>query len=63
MSGKLRYAYLDESPVVFNDTKAHEYVGGQWKPLHLADAMCKARLLTKAEFASYAAGVPAAPIT
>ena len=62
MSGNLRYAYLDECPVVFNDDKAFQFTAGRWKPLHLAEAMSKARLLSKAEYDTYAGGIFPSPI-
>ena len=60
MAGKINYAYLDESPVVFDNDKAFEWVQGQttagrWVPLHMADARSKARRLTASEFNDYAA--------
>lgn len=61
----LRYAYLDDAPVVFNDDKAFEFIGGRWKPMNVADAMYKARLINSlAEFYSYASalGVNVAPL-
>lgn len=53
--GKIRYAYLDDAPVIFDDDRAFEFVGGKWKPLNVDDAKYKARLLSKAEFNVYAA--------
>jgi hypothetical protein len=62
VSQRIFYAYLDEAPVVFSDDEAWEYFDGVWKPLNLADAMCKARLLTKEEFDRYAGpGLPPPP--
>lgn len=62
MAGKIHYAYLDESPVIFDDDKAVQFVAGRWKPLHLADAACKARLLSEEEFRRVYPALPAAPI-
>lgn len=54
MAGKLRYAYLDEAPVVFDDSRAFEYQAGHWVSINVIDAQHKARLLSKDEFEKYA---------
>lgn len=63
MKGSLRYAYLDDAPVVFDDAEAWHLVGKTWQALPLADAMSNARLLTKAEFDDYASAAPPLPST
>ena len=52
MTDKLSYAYLDEAPVLFNEAEAWHCVGGRWQRLHIADAHCKAKLLSRAEYHS-----------
>jgi hypothetical protein len=54
LAGEISYGYLDEAAVLFDDGEAWELYDGHWRPLHLADAMWKARLLTKSEFDRYA---------
>ena len=54
MAGRIRYGYLDGNPVVFDDDKAFELVGGKsWGSMNVIDAMHKVRLLGKAEFDEY----------
>lgn len=50
MVGKIRYAYLDDLAVVFDDTDAYEHRAAGWVKIHIADAVSKARLITRAEF-------------
>ena len=52
MNSHMRFAYLEDAPVIFDNDEAWWFIGGAWKRLHLADAMCKAKLLTEAEFSS-----------
>ena len=54
MAGPIRYAYLNEAPVVFDNDKAFEFFDGKWKPLNIGDAQPNARLLSKAAFGKYA---------
>ena len=54
-NGQIRYGYLDQHLVVFDDAQAFQFFAGAWHPLHLADATCNARLLTKPDFERFAA--------
>jgi len=63
MAGRIRYAYLEDQAVIFDDDKAFRLSGAHWVPMHLADAMCKAKLLSKAEFEDYAPDAPVLPST
>ncbi len=62
MAGRIRYAYLEEEPVIFDDDQAFRLKAGRWRPLHTADAMCKAKLLTRTEFENFAPNAPTIPI-
>ncbi len=50
MTNRLNYAQLDGTAVLFDDHLAFQRIGKRWEPLHMADACCKARLLTKMDF-------------
>lgn len=64
MSGHIRYAYLDDQAVVFNDRRAYRHDGTGWRPMDWHEAVHKARLLTKEEFDRYAGPAGASlPIT
>lgn len=54
MAGPIRYAYLDEAPVVFDNDQAFEFTSGKWVKLPLPEAQTKAKLLHVAEFTGYA---------
>jgi hypothetical protein len=41
---------LEELAVIFDDDDAFYCYGDGWKPMNIADAQCKARLLSKSDF-------------
>lgn len=59
----IKYATLNDQAVRFNDNEAWEFVGNEWKELHIADARMKAKLLTEEQFQSLFPHVPALPTT
>jgi hypothetical protein len=59
----IKYAILDDAPVRYNDSEAWEFVGGQWKPLHIADAHHKAKVSSEESFNKLFPQLPPLPTT
>jgi hypothetical protein len=54
----MKYSYIDEFPVQFTVKAAAMFSNGQWRPIDLADAQFKAKLVTEEEFKKSFPGLP-----
>jgi hypothetical protein len=52
------FAYREGCAVRYNETEAWECVDGTWYPMHMADACCKASLITEAKYNSMFPNLP-----
>jgi hypothetical protein len=49
-SHRIRYAFYDWGPCVFNHREAWWCFNGKWKPINVAEAVCKAGLLSEERY-------------
>jgi|SRR6516162_2562280 len=63
MKNEIRYATLERRPVRLNDHEAWWVINGAWKPLHLAEAVFGASLLTQEHFEKSFPNLPQLPST